>query len=305
MTQVFVVQEVTAYNPKPDARGNLPVVQRNRLSIANLTAAVFLILSGYVSGCQSGGSEASSSRSDRRSEGQQLFSGGPSGAGLDESEAWSIVIVAFSGQPGVGLDQQARLQAQEALARVHETGLRDAYLEQRGDRLVLGYGKYPGPDDPRAQRDLETVRGIEWQGENPFAVATIVPPAGAVLGSYPEYNLQSVKQRFGFAAKYTLMVANYSRPVGQAPSKRDLEQFRKSAEEATLVYRREGEQAFYHHGLNSSSVTIGVFGDEALQGSPLLSDLRRRHPHLLVNGAGQRVNGQLVPTRLVGIPDAG
>lgn len=300
MTQLPVTTRLARDNLKPDARGFLPRKAGIGLFIALFAPATFMILSGCQSGDDSGGGSA-------RSEGRALFSTSGSNSGLDDSEAWSIVIVSFSIPEGASAtDPQTRLQAEDALRRVRETGLHEAYLERRGRRLVLAYGRYPGPEDAAAQRDLELVRGIEWRGGNPFAGAAIVPPAGAVIGDHPEYNLLTVKERFGEAAKYTLMVANYSRLDRQQPSKRDLAQFRDSAEEATLVYRRGGEQAFYYHGPNSSSVTMGVFGDEVLdadRGSQLLDDLRRRHPHMLINGAGLKTNGRLEPTKLVGIPE--
>jgi hypothetical protein len=232
------------------------------------------------------------------------------GQGVQEQQgAWSIVIAA-------GADEAAEAASRELLAKVQrEGGLPEAYAERRGKAVVIAYGRYSGPDDPRAQRDLARIRDITVDGEKPFIGAVLVPPPFEALpGSIPEYDLNNVKRTRGKDALYTLQVAIYTRLDTNNPKPQELAEFRKAAEKAVIELRREGEEAFYYHGPRGSTVTVGVFGpedhDPTKPGSDsfVLREARRRHPLNLVNGAPllTRTRGQTQakpqPSFLVPIP---
>ncbi|HYE60840.1 MAG TPA: hypothetical protein VD997_02495 [Phycisphaerales bacterium] len=224
--------------------------------------------------------------------------------------AWSIVIVAASGE-------QANELAATALQKVRTVGgLPQAYTEQRGKSVVVAYGRYSGPDDPQAGRDLERIQGIEVDGERPFRGAVMVPPPFEALeGSIPEYNLSSVKKARGKDALYTLQIAMYTRLNVNHPKPEELAEFRKNAEQAVNNLRREGEEAFYYHGQRGSMVTVGVFGpkdhDVTKPGreSFALSEARRKYPFNLVNGAQllvkvkNQAKASAQPSFLVPIPE--
>ena len=79
----------------------------------------------------------------------------------------------------------------------------------------------------------------------------------------PDFDLATVKARRGTKKPlYTLQIAVYGRPDNTDATKEDLAQFRKSAEEAVVQLRREGEQAYYYHGPNRSMVTVGIFSED-------------------------------------------
>ena len=212
------------------------------------------------------------------------------------SNFWSIVIVSYT-----VTDPSIHNQAQLDLVRVHEVGLRQAYVEMRGERLVLALGRYDGPDDPAALADLERVKSIEWSGINPFAGALLAPPANLNIGNFPEFNLANARRRFGNDAIYSLQIGIYGRADRTKPSEADLKLFRKAAEEGAVQLRREGELAFYYHGANTSSITVGVFGhadyriDFDADGrkntirSRRLVALAARFPYLLLNGKTVRL----------------
>lgn len=232
------------------------------------------------------------------------------------SNFWSIVIVSYTAK-----DSSIHNQAQLDLLRVHEVGLRQAYVEMRGERLVLALGRYDGPDDPAALADLERVKQIEWSGIKPFAGAILAPPANLNIGNFPEFNLANAMQRFGKNAIYSLQIGIYGRADRTKPSETDLKQFRKAAEEGAAQLRREGELAFYYHGTNTSSITVGVFGhaDYRIEfdadgrkdtiRSGRLDALVARFPFLLLNGKTIRLTALsqggtevLQRTDLIGIP---
>jgi hypothetical protein len=224
--------------------------------------------------------------------------------------SWSIVIISAVGDT---MEQDA----QKALEKVRTVGgLPQAYMERRGESLVVAYGKYPAADAPQAQQDLKRIQGLKINGETPFAGAVLAPPPfDSLPGSIPEYDLSTLKQRRGKAAMYTLQVGAYARMDGQDPTPQDLASFRSAAEKAVVELRREGEEAFYHHGRIMSVVTVGVFGDKdvnpvvAGQDSMAVTMARKRHPLNLVNGQGVKVRmrgqaeAQLQPSRIIVIPN--
>jgi hypothetical protein len=143
------------------------------------------------------------------------------------------------------------------------------------------------------------------------------PPYDSLPGSVPEYDLSTLRQRRGKSALYTLQVAAYTRMDGKAATEKDLAEFRAAAEKAVVELRREGEEAFYHHGQRMSVVTVGVFGEKDVdpvrpppvgKESMVVQMARQRHPLNLVNGQGVKVRtrgqaeAQLQPSRIIVIP---
>jgi hypothetical protein len=256
-------------------------------------------------------------------EGKKVLSapGATSGA-ASPGKGWSVFIAAFRGD-----DKQA--QAEEGLRRVRTLGgLPEAFIEARGEALVVAYGSFAEATSPEARAALERVRTmeIEFDGKRgkPFESAVLVPPEAASAGTIPEYDLRQARKQNAWAI-YTLQVAFYGKLDGPPATPQETQEFRKAAEEAAVRLRREGDLAFYYHGQRGSTVTVGLFGADdfvAAQGagkpeyeSPALKALRKRYPNNLVNGAGVRqtvstigADGQmrktaiLQPSGLVGVP---
>jgi hypothetical protein len=214
--------------------------------------------------------------------------------------AWTLVIVSFVNEADTAArDEAARL----ALDKVRRAGLADAVLEQRGKAAVICFGSFASPDDSTAQDELKRVRELEIDNARPFAGAFLAPPLQqGVYGSNPELDLRNAKKRYGGKkATYTLQVAAYGKSDRTAPTESELKEFRAAAEKAAGEYRREGELAFYYHGPNSSSVTIGVYSPDDINPrsakglSPQLRQARERHPNHLLNGAGvkERSGGEV------------
>lgn len=287
-------------------RSHIAAPNRRNLRGRVVLGALALLGAASLAACQ----QDRPQRPTMAEEGRELFGTG-SGRTASSSSAsregqsaggWSIVIVAFRG-PSQDADAQA------GLARVRSVGnLPDAYLEKRGETTVIALGRYAGPDDPRAQADLERVRAVEAEGQRPFAAAVLAPPAGAAApGAFPEYDLRNAKRLNGDWALYTLQVGVYSREGGGPAKPEELAEFRKAAEAAVVQLRHEGHQAFYYHGPNRSMVTVGLFGkddfDPQVPGisSPALRRMREAFPHNLLNGRGIR---ERIPGRPRNDPDA-
>lgn len=224
-----------------------------------------------------------------------------------DAGAWTIVLVAFRGPDA---DDLAR-QGLEKVQRL--TPLKDAFIEKRSRSTIVAFGRFADPEAKSTQAELIRVRGLEAEGGKPFASAFLCPPERATsLGSRPEYNLLHAREEFGKNAKYTLQIGAYG-PANprSAPTPAERAEAKKAAEQAAEQLRRDGELAFYYHGPNLSMVTIGVFGDEALERfePPDLAALRQRFPHNLYNGAGVKEHvggrpaGTLVLSKLVRIPN--
>jgi hypothetical protein len=323
---------------KNDGRvGGFTCGNRRRRGRALTVYAIGLVVAGsFVNSAaarQAYGDEPSKPRkkqqeppSTLKEEGERLFSqrgkaGDPGKEGA--ASAWSIVIVAFElakaeDQPGSdertaqerrdfterALAERADLARQSREKTRTVAGLPDAFLEQRGEKLVLAYGRYTGPNAPDAQADLERIRSLEINGGRPFQSAMLAPPENAGVGSIPEFDLRNCKKIYGADALYTLQVGVYARTDRKPPTQGDLQDFRRLAEEAVVRLRREGEEAFYYHGPNMSMVTVGVFDADAIEqdplgapaiASPAVQALRQKHPYNLVNGGAYKVRVRGVP----------
>lgn len=201
---------------------------------------------------------------------------------------WTIAIVGVKGD---------QTMAAAALEKVrNQAGLRDAYLDQRGETTVVAYGSYSTATDPKAQADLKRIQNFEFEGGKPFAGAVLAPPEVTdKAGSIPELDLLSIKNDPMSQAKYTLQVGVYGRLDNQMPSPSDLAQFRKAAEDAAVRLRREGDEAYYYHGRTMSMVLIGAFDENeydeknpGMMDSPRLKAAREKFLYNLVNGAGYK-----------------
>lgn len=280
------------------------------LAVLSLFMCSFLALSG----CGLWKSNKTDEGSIDKQEAQAVFS--EDGALIipetgDEETQWSIILVTVP-NPQLAPDILQTVQSRH--------GLISAYSTTRQGKSVIAYGRYAGPDDRRALVDLDRVRDIEYDGSRPFAAAYLAPPpADALGGSNREYDLRTVKERFGPLALYTLQIGVYGSNGNETPSASEIKEIRQAAERAVLDLRSEGERAFYYHAPLRSMVTIGVFGEDDFDGSTTpaiesmrLRELRKRFPHNLLNGqgiretitssTGQRVT-RLQPSSLVGIPE--
>jgi|GEM_PF-1838132 len=148
----------------------------------------------------------------------------------------------------------------------------------------------------------------------PFSSTADMPMVGvgldeSAVASLLQYDLTGVRVRLGEQAVYTLQVARYGRIRNEQPTPEELASARSAAEQAVLALRKAGDEAYFFHGPFGSSVTVGVFGEAdyvaqvrgpdgamtTLQRpyeSPLLTALRVKFPHNLVNGKTYEVRNK-------------
>lgn len=247
------------------------------------------------------------------------------GAGPSGDATWSVVIASVA---EADAPEEAEKYARAALERVQTRGgLSEAFLEKRNKAWVILFGKYDTPDGEKARSDLSRIHDITVDGAKPFTDAYLCPPSGdALRGSIPDFDLRNAKKSFGKnRARYTLQVGVYGRDDKTAPSAKEVKEFREAAEKAAVELRREGEMAFYFHGPERSTVTVGLFTFEDIDpkkkgtfnfggNNSTLDEARNRHPYNLLNGQGikERVQGvdekgepkfQMQKTMLVEVPN--
>ncbi|MCA9277787.1 MAG: hypothetical protein H6815_03270 [Phycisphaeraceae bacterium] len=225
--------------------------------------------------------------------------------GLDQQTSWSVVIASLTGQ-------QAETEAQRVLQLATAAGF-DAKVQRRGSSIVVTTGEFESLDNAGSQLLLKQVQSYSTGAARPFANAILMPPSNFTAGQVPEYDLSNIKQLFGKDALYTLQIAVYRRDDQEEPTEKDLKEFRAAAETVVMDLRKEGVPAFYSHGRNSSSVTVGVFGNDDYRLDPRtgrgidgmrLAQVRERFPHLLLNGKTffRGKSTKETPSLLVNVP---
>lgn len=174
----------------------------------------------------------------------------------------------------------------------------DTHIVRREGSAFLAHGGYTDPQSAKARDDLQRIRAYAFSDDpnapRPYAAAFMAPPSPEDLaGSNPDYDLRTVKKRFGRDAVYTLQIGIYGSTDRRAPNAEELSDIRRAAEQAVITLRRDGEQAFYYHAPSRSTVTVGVFGEEdhdpttfPRYESERLRAARERHPLNLLNGQG-------------------
>lgn len=229
---------------------------------------------------------------DEPSKSGNASASGGAADGSDES-GWSVLVLNISGQDRATVGPRI-------LAQVRREGLPEAFLTERGESVMIAAGRFDSPTSPEAQALLRRVRETVVNGERPYALSHMLPPAPRVVrGSMPEWDLRNARTNHGGEYSYTLQVNIYTNPRGKA-SAQELAEFRKAGEEAVRTLRKEGYEAFYYHDDTGSAVTVGLFTEADLQGETSLAtapgakgtlglrEYRTLFPNAMVNGAGQR-----------------
>jgi len=222
------------------------------------------------------------------------------GLSSDCSGRWSVLLRLFAGP---NAEELARAYVEQVKS---QAGLSDVRLERRDQGVAALVGSFSAADDPAAQRTLARIRALRVSGAQPFAQAVLLPPpASASEGGHPQWSLaQARRQRGTDELLYTLQIAVYeSADPAQACA---------AAEQAVAALRADGVEAWYHHGLGRSVVTVGLFTArdyDPQRGvlSPRLQEAMRAHPHNLYNGRTLRVKGpdgqwREQPSALVVVP---
>ncbi|MHC4991023.1 MAG: hypothetical protein ACYTGC_08580 [Planctomycetota bacterium] len=209
--------------------------------------------------------------------------GGVGGAAGRERQRWSIILETFSGE---GHEQAAATMITE-LPRVNPR-LTAAWVHTSPRGSTVVFGRYAGPDDPAAQRDMQWVKTLTIQDRPVFPRAMLSRLREGVESGLTPFELMSVRQQYpDLDPLYTLQIAVWGSFEGAMPW-RDAQ---RRARAQVQQLRGQGYQAYVHTDpdVELSMVTIGLFDHRALNPrsglySPEIESLLRKFEAHLVNG---------------------
>jgi len=223
---------------------------------------------------------------------------------------WTIRCLELQGSNRLAQAEQVA----DTLRRTPGVRSEDVYILDEADSYArVYYGAYHRRFDrrinkaehsPQMRADLAFLRELgDPSGQRFFLQALPVRKPQPDVGR-PEWNLSNV------AAAYSLQVAAFE------PND-EFWEFKQAAADYCEFLRAKGYDAFYHHGISTSVVTVGRFGPEGVirdaMGRTIYSqDVQTLQQeellrYNLVNGGVVKVradNGQMVPvpSRLVEVP---
>lgn len=213
------------------------------------------------------------------------------------SRGYAIPLASFQGA-------NRHVEAYSLIQQIREqTQLADLWSQDDGQKYTVYHGKYRTPDQFDAEANLEFVRKAKIDGETPFADAELEPITRGTRAQTSPNDLRQYAQRSH--GLHTFEVAIFTAEAGP---------FRREAEALAERLREAGEEAYFYHGPNSSSVTIGIFTLEDFVRvghtdgyGPAIRAVQQRHPHILINGKTELAveddpaSGS-EPTKLVRVP---
>ena len=211
---------------------------------------------------------------------------------------WAILL---SGADGDGHAAKAASLAQLYRNRF---GLQGVFIEGRESGSAILLGSFADP--AQGQKDLQAIRGIQDQGDRPFARALMVPPPMQTAGKDAKLDLAKARRPSDPSDLYSVQIA-YFETGSDRPGADEISQVRSQAEKLAAELRSQGEQAYYLHGTGGRSiVTVGIFDTDDTFFQPLRAVLKK-HPVNMVNGKPGEIrmaNGlrQPQPSVLVKVP---
>ena len=231
--------------------------------------AAMLCFAAALAGCPNGGGGGLLGGSNTPAEGEEGF---------------TILLYTFSGEKHVSMAKYYKEQTEK------HTSWRDLYVVHKADHSALYWGKYRTIGG--TQRNLKSAKTYKTdRGVQPFVRAIVMPLPGKSPGR-PEWEMKNAK------GAYTVIVAVFY----NVPEDNFYERKRAAALYCEQL-RNEGEEAYYKHDPSQSIVTVGVFGPEAVGYEGVgpnrkaviqdakIKDIRKRHPHMAVNGHQEIVRG--------------
>jgi len=172
---------------------------------------------------------------------------------------------------------------------------------ETSDASVIYYGRYarrfkgdtPESFAPNPAGDLDLIRQLSMS------------VGGQVVWPFQLATLEALPSAQSDIARWELTRAPgyYSLQIGVFYNTEGMQQRRFAAEEACKLLRRQGEEAYYHHGPAMSIVCVGAFPKDAIQETRAADEfsgrlqfrsrivdermlaLQRKHPFNLHNGA--------------------
>lgn len=207
------------------------------------SASVTLLLAGSflaLAGCGSGGTSPATSGTSNP------FA---SRSGSSGQAQYTILLCTFNEPTTHSQDAKTYKSRLEQATR-----WQGMFILDRATDSSLFMGQFRAPQD--AKSTLDRVKKYRTQNNlQIFNMAILVPIPGTQVG-LPEWDLARNK------GAYSYLVAIYQNdPKAQPPYL----QCQQDAVAACKSLRDQGYEAYYFHGVNDSSVTIGTFGPNAIR----------------------------------------
>lgn len=188
-------------------------------------------------------------------------------------EGWAILLESFEGS-------NRFRRANDLVRRLGlDQRIDGLWMQESGGGKANVYrGRYPNIADPRALADLDEVRNLSVDELKPYEDVEFVSLGGDGQGG----NMNPLDLR-AFTGYYTLQIGFYDSEFGS--------EFRDAAERAAKALRKDGEQAYFYHGVHRSMLTVGLFTDEDFERDgpvhvygPRILTLQEKYPDNLANG---------------------
>ena len=194
---------------------------------------------------------------------------------------WSIYLAAFS-----DADHAQQSRAYKNLLQ-RKAKLRAIWIVHEIGKSTLYYGRYLGPEDRRAKRDLASIRSLADQNRRalfPKAILTRLEDRKSPSG--PQ-GWRLINAPGAYSLQIAVYFNNRNKKLGALCHDR-----KKAAIAAVRALRKEGIEAYYYHGPVRSSVCVGNFPqgtrtrDLRTQRfpNPKLETMARRFPYNAENG---------------------
>ncbi|MCH7719464.1 MAG: SPOR domain-containing protein, partial [Planctomycetes bacterium] len=193
-------------------------------------------------------------------------------------QKWSIQCVELVGS-------EHRVLCDQLAASLRNTpGMRASKVhpvhQDAKNRSRLCYGKYNRRTDPQTGKlhipekmaqELATIKNLtDPSGQRIFLGARMVPFPGPDVGD-PRWDIARLPR------KHTLQVAVFYETD-------HFHERKQAAAEYAAQLRKEGFEAYYHHGETSSEVTVGSFGEDLRAAAREVKQLREHFKYALENG---------------------
>ena len=219
---------------------------------------------------------------------QSLFGSGTGGPTPSSDEDCHTILLTYLTDP----ENHVQLAERYRRAITDKLGWKGVFVINKAGQSELYWGRYRSVE--QARKNLATARAYRADmGVKPFARATVVTLPGKDIGP-PEWNLRNCP------AAYTLLVAVFKND----PTRNYIGR-RKFAVDYCRRLREGGYEGYFYHGPVVSHVTIGAFGESAVEykrdqpveraiiRDPRILELQKPgvFPHLAVNGSGENELG--------------
>jgi hypothetical protein len=245
---------------------------------------ILLLTLGGIAGCGSDGVTPTDAAGTRTTPGQQISQkAAPRGqtqataakaaAVIPQGARFTIYIAAFSGG---GHEQQAKLE-KDRLSRA--VGRKDFWVihKPESSELYMGYYRAMGDNVPkadaaeakRAETDLKAIKSIIVEGGgHPYARSLLIPIPTPDPAAPAEWNLVNVDRDRPLndpdRRYWSVAVAAYTNDARGQGNELGMDR-KQLAVESVAAARKAGIEAYYYHGENVSTVSIGAFPRKAVQ----------------------------------------